>query len=82
MSVRDINVLNQEWQRQLVGRKYVKHEDDGFDDLKVCFRSHYPFSTAPAYSQYYIILSWKMLASTHPLTHAAVVVPTEIQTIR
>ncbi len=35
LSVRDINVLNQEWQRQLVGRKYVKHENDGFDDLKV-----------------------------------------------
>jgi hypothetical protein len=44
VSVRDINLINEEWQRQLVGRKYVKHEDDGFDDLKVDFCPHYPFS--------------------------------------
>ncbi len=47
VSVRDVNLINEEWQRQLVGRKYVKHEDDGFDDLKVDFRPHYPFSLWP-----------------------------------
>ncbi len=35
VTVRDIGLLNEIWQRQLVGRKYVEHEDDVFDDLKV-----------------------------------------------
>ncbi len=43
VSTRDLGFINEEWQRELVGRKYVKHEDDGFNDLEVYSR---PFSMA------------------------------------
>lgn len=59
VSVRDINLINEEWRRQLVGRKYFKHEGDGFNDLKVDLRPYYPFPMASTYDyeQYYIIIS-------------------------
>lgn len=31
----DLGLINAEWQRRLVGRKFVKSEDEGFEDLKV-----------------------------------------------
>lgn len=32
---RDLSLINAQWQRRLVGRKFVKSEDEAFEDLKV-----------------------------------------------
>ena len=36
---RDISALNLQWERQLLGRKLVEHEDEGFEALKVYSQS-------------------------------------------
>ena len=33
---RNVEALNVQWERQLLGRKSVEHEDEGFKALKVC----------------------------------------------
>jgi hypothetical protein len=46
VNIHDKGPLEEEWRRQLMGRKYVEHEDEVFDDLKVAFRFCYLFPMA------------------------------------
>lgn len=62
---RDINVLNEQWQARLLGRKYVEHENDGFEDLKVYH--HNPISTRRVNCKWLVLIRCSALAVSTPI---------------
>ncbi len=56
VNIDDKGPLEEEWRRQLMGRKYVEHEDEVFDDLMVAFYFCRLFLMASTREQSYVIV--------------------------